>query len=230
MIIPNNGETRKPTYKRWWKTQHFHGKMHVGQMELLAPPRETQKKRAPKLVLYLASMYYVWNTSFRCFKSSVPVGNGIILTFRSTYEKDFSLYCTDSNHHLTWNLRRHKKVRVSCPTTDSLKYHSLKVLQSTFFQQAKSLSPPKKTKNFPMLPTNNLSIVTLKQLSLLMLDPPKKTPQKATKTPLRSNRVHDWLQTTPGNESINPTLLFKRKQKVTSSQSQPTNKGLTFVS
>lgn len=67
----------------------------------------------------------------------------------------------------------------------SLKYHSLKVFQSTFFNK---LNPK-----------------------------------------LRPKRVHDWLQSTPGNESINPTLLVKRKQKVTSSQSQPTNKRLTFV-
>ena len=98
-----------------------------------------------------------------------------------------------------------------------------KCFNQRFFNKLNPYPLQKKTKNFPMLPTNNLSIVTLKQLSLLMLDPQKKTPQKATKTPLRSNRVHDWLQTTPGNESINPTLLFKRKQKVTSSQSQPTN-------
>lgn len=33
-------------FKKWWKTQHFHGKMHVGHIELLAPPRETQKNLA----------------------------------------------------------------------------------------------------------------------------------------------------------------------------------------
>ena len=155
MIIPNNGETRKPTYKGLVANPTLPGQMHVGHIELLAPPRKTKKRNGrfepSKIgVLLCLHVFEIHHSDApNISKSPFSVVNSIILTFLSTHEKGFNLYCTDSKHYLTWNFRRHKKVHVSCPTTDTVDgwnpaapgmYETLKIMGYLPYQLVKDFS------------------------------------------------------------------------------------------
>lgn len=164
------------------------GKMHVGQIELLAPRRETQKTGLGTLQTLL---WCGWNTSFRCSKSPLPVGNGIILTFRSTYEKGFSLYyCTDSKHHLAWNLRRLKKYMYHAQLLIVKNINPWKCFNQRFFNKLDPQPTKEKAMIFPMLPTNNLQ-----KNPPFVARPPKKKHSDQSEPTIDQGE----------NESINPT-------------------------